>query len=553
MRFINRLIHRMRKPWYVGLGSGLLFILVLSGCIQRIAPTVVTEEDPAVSEESPTNIPEPTLIPYQSPEWFENAVLYEIFVRSYADSDGDGIGDLRGIQERLDHIESLRVDVIWLMPIYPSPSDHGYDVTDFFEVNPEYGTKEDLIALVEAVHSRGMKIILDFVPSHLSNENPLFAETYANPEAEKAEWFVFTNKTNTQYANFGGNNEMPRFNHYNPEVVDYLIEAALFWIDLDGDRDYGDGIDGFRVDNATFPPQEFFIDLRQAVKTANPEALLLGETWVTDIRSLSIYYQDQFDALFDFPLYSVVEGQQNFNGDGLLAGKGHPSLISSLMEEEEERIPEGGLVVRFFSNHDTNRIAAEVNGDLERQKLAATFLASLPGPVMVYYGEEIGMLGQKGRAPYWDNYRREPMDWFAGESGPHQTSWFKVEDRWNAPRDGISVEEQETDPNSLLNHYRLVLNLRRENEALGQGGYDLLFYKSSGIGAFVLARTSEDGDVVAIYNFSEEPIQVTVEEFPFSADALVDLLTGEMLTGAQAGETYAIELPPAGAVWLAAP
>ena len=122
--------------------------------------------------------PTPTPLPYQTPDWFDHAVLYSIFVRSYADSDGDGIGDLNGITNRLDYLETLGIDVIWLLPIYPSPSYHGYDVTDFFSVNPEYGTLEDLETLVDAVHARGMHIILDFVPSHLSSQNPLFLEAY---------------------------------------------------------------------------------------------------------------------------------------------------------------------------------------------------------------------------------------------------------------------------------------------------------------------------------------------------------------------------------------
>ncbi len=219
------------------------------------------------------------------------------------------------------------MDVIWLMPIYPSPSYHGYDVTDFFAVNPDYGTLEDLQALVEAVHERGMGIILDFVPSHLSNQNPLFQEAYRNPGSEKEDWFVFTNDTNTLYAGFGGSDQMPRFNHFNPEVVEYLTSAALYWMDLDGDGDYTDGVDGFRVDNATFPPQEFFIALRQSLKAANPETLLLGETWVTDPRSLSIFYHDQFDALFDFPLYSVATGQPE-QQQRRLAGREDPAAAA---------------------------------------------------------------------------------------------------------------------------------------------------------------------------------------------------------------------------------
>ena len=417
----------------------------------QISPTLVnTSAIDLLPDASPTASAQPspaaTLIPYTTPDWFDGDILYEIFVRSFADSDGDGIGDLNGIKERLDYLETLGVDTLWLMPVYPSPSVHGYDVSDYFAVNPQYGTLEDLQALVQAVHDREMKIILDFVPSHLSNQNPLFQDAYQNPGSQYSDWFVWTNDAHTTYAGFAGNEEMPRFNHYNPEVVAYLADAARFWLDLDSDGDLTDGVDGFRVDNITFPPQEFLVALRQEVKAVNPEALMLGEAWVHNPSDMSRFYPDQFDALFDFPLYELMQGNQDSNGDGLLAGKSFPVLITSLMEEQARRFPEEAIALRFFSNHDTNRIASELAGDPARLRLAAALLAGFPGPVMVYYGEEIGMPGQKGGPPDYDNYRREPMDWYAAEEGSGQASWFKPEDGWNQPSDGISVEEQDTVP-----------------------------------------------------------------------------------------------------------
>jgi len=525
---------RMQRPWFQGLLLLLISGFALSSCVQPLSPE-----------------PTPSPIPYQTPNWFDNAVLYSIFVRSFADSDGDRIGDLNGITNRLDYLESLGVDVIWLLPIYPSPSYHGYDVTDFFTVNPDYGTLEDLQTLTDALHERGMRIILDFVPSHLSNQNPLFEAAYRNPGAENEDWFVFTSENNTQYAGFAGNNEMPRFNHFNPEVVHYLTEAALYWIDLDGDGDFTDGIDGYRVDNATFPPQEFFISLRQSIKAVNPETLLLGETWVTDPRSLSIFYQDQFDALFDFPLYSIAQGSQNSNNDGLLAGKTSPILLKSTLEDQADRYPEEAQSVRFFSNHDTNRIAVEVGGDLAREKLAATLLVSLPGPVMIYYGEEIGMRGQKGTAPWWDAYRREPMDWFAGEEGPDHATWFMEEDRWNQPFDGISVEEEDANPDSLLNHWRKIIHIRKENPALQNGEIGFPEYSASNANGWAITRVSGDNWVVALFNFSDEQLEITIDNPVFEADNLTDLISGESLPSIRAGQPYTITLPTTGAVILA--
>ncbi len=494
--------------------------------------------------------PTPTLVPYPPPQWFGGAVLYEIYVRSFADSDGDGIGDLRGITSRLDYLKSLGVDVIWLMPIYPSPSEHGYDVTDYFGINPEYGTLADLQRLVEAVHAHKMRILLDFVPSHVSNQHPFFKDAYKNPASIYSDWFVWSNEAHTTYAGYAGNEAMPRLNHYNPQVVAYLQDVARYWLDLDGDGDFSDGVDGFRVDNATFPPRSFLVSLRQAVKAANPQALLLGEAWVHSPSDLGRFFPDQFDALFDFPFYEVLLGNHEINGDGLLAGKGYPILLSNLFKEEAKAYPPEALAVRFLNNHDTNRLASELSGDPERLRLAPALLAALPGAVMVYYGEEIGMLGQKGGPPAWDNYRREPMDWYADGFGPGQTTWFRPDNRWDRPSDGISVEEQENDPKSLLNAYRSAFRLRHQHAVLRHGDFALLELEVSSPGPWGFARLGEEEAIVCLYNFSNEPQQVMVKDFPFSSAMLTDLLTDETYAGAQKGLPYRVDLPPLSALWL---
>ncbi len=533
----------------------LLLPLLLAACQPgrpAAAPTPLPSASPSPAPSAtPTRQPAatvtPTPIPFPAPQWFEQAVIYEIYVRSFADANGDGVGDLRGVTERLDYIQSLGADVIWLMPVYPSPSVHGYDVSDYLSVNPQYGTREDLIALVEAAHQRGMRVLLDFVPSHLSNQHPLFQEAYKNPASSHADWFVWTNDAHSAYAGFANNETMPRFNHYNPEVVAYLSEAARFWLDLDGDGDTTDGVDGFRVDNATFPPREFLVALRQAVKQANPQALMLGETWVHTPADMATFFPNQFDALFDFPFYALLQGDQNSNQDGLLAGKSHPALLTTLIADEQRSYPAGAYAVRFLNNHDTNRTASEV-GAAQRQKLAAQFLAALPGPVMLYYGEEIGMIGQKGGPPHWDSYRREPMDWYANQSGDGQAFWFRPEDRLNQPGDGVSLEEQSADPTSTLNSYLQAFTLRR---TLPAGEIVPLALQVSGAGVWGFLRSNGAESVVFVFNFSAEERQITVEAFPFDAPNLRDLLSGAAFPPVSSGETLTVAIPAASALWLA--
>lgn len=536
--------------------------LLLSACnanrggLEQSQTERTEQEQPVEPSEIPSQILSPNLtetptqVPYTTPEWFDDAVVYEVFVRSFRDSNGDGTGDLKGVTESLDYIQSLGANTLWLMPVFPSPSQHGYDVEDFLGINPDYGNVEDLQDLVDQAHARDMRVILDFVPSHLSNQNPLFTEAYGNPDSELSDWFVWTNDDHTLYASFAGNEQMPRFNHFNPHVVDYLTEAALYWLDLDGDGDYQDGIDGFRVDNATFPPQEFITALRRGVKSANPDAILLGETWVHNPSDLSIYYLDQFDALFDFPFYETMQGNRDFNGDGILAGDSFPVLLSSLFKAEEEKFPPQAQAVRFLSNHDTNRNATELKGDADRLKLAAAILASLPGPIMLYYGEEIGMLGQKGGPPDYDNYRREPMDWYADQNGMGQTTWFRPDDRWNVHSDDISVEEQESDQESLLNFYRHVIALRNSQPALKEGDFQIIELEAAGIGPWGYVRTSGDQIILVLINFGTEELEVTLSDFPFSSGELLDLITGKSSPVPSLGENFNIELVPAEVVWL---
>lgn len=526
----------------------LMAFVILTGWACRPIPRPITPTAFPIPTTTPTEAISPTptatstLPPYATPAWFRSAILYEIFPRSFADSNGDGIGDLQGIIGRLDYLRSLGITAIWLTPIYPSPSDHGYDVMDYFAVRPEYGTMEDVRLLVEAAHARGIRVLLDFVPSHLSNQHPYFRDAFGNPASRYSDWFIWQNEAHTRYLSFDGVLAMPRFNHYNPEVVNYLTQAARFWLNQ--------GIDGFRVDNATFPPRSFFLALRREVKALNPDALLLGEVWVRSVSRLSQSFMDQFDALFDFPLYHLMLGDPNRNGDGVLSGQSDPVLLATLFREEAQFFPPQGLAVRFLSNHDTNRLATEVGQDPARLRLAAAFLSALPGPIMIYYGEEIGMLGQKGGPPAWDNYRREPMDWYASGEGPGQTTWFRPPDRWNRPGDGISVEEEEQDPDSLLNTYRRFIRLRTERPALREGDFAVLDLAASASGAWGFVRRAGDQMVVALFNFSNQPLSITLSAFPFTSSAPRDLLSGRTFPPAQTGQPYTLTLPATSAVWL---
>jgi alpha-amylase len=539
----------------------LLLALLLAGCGR--VPVMAPTQEPAgataavIGEPSAlyTPTPEPEI---ETPAWFDEAVLYEIFVRSFYDKDGDGIGDLAGITAKLDYLRELGATAMWLTPIHPSPSYHGYDVTDYFAVNPEFGTQDDMIALVQAAHERGMRVIMDLVVNHTSDKHPFFQDAWGNPGSKYADWYLWTNEDHTAYRTFGGYQHMPKLNHGNPEVVAYVLDIARFWLDLDDDGDYADGIDGFRCDVAKEVPLTTWQALRQEMRRLNADSFLLGEVWDTNARNLTKWYDDAFDALFDFPLYSGLAGNPDESLDSLLAGVQKPDMVTFTIIGEDKLFPSGYEIARFASNHDTNRVMSDVGGDPARARTAATMILTLPGTPMIYYGEEIGMRGEKGKGdPYWDEYRREPMDWYAAEAGPGMTTWFKPKDRNNAPGDGISVEEEASVATSLLSHYQALTALRHTHPALLNGAFaPAKVIEGEGVYAYTRhtppTATSPEEWFLVILNFEGKAQQAALElgvayPGPFAA---VDALSGEAWPDVPAAQPYRLELAPASGVVL---
>lgn len=442
----------------------------------------------------------PTLTPIQTPAWFRDVVLYEIFPRSYGDSNGDGIGDLRGITAKLDYLQRLGVGAIWLTPIFASPSYHGYDTTDYYTVNPDFGTEADLVELVREAHRRNIRVLLDYVVAHTSNQHPFFKDAYGNPASRYSGWYRWTNPEHTSYESFAGVKEMPTLNHDNPEVQKYLIDAAKYWLRT--------GIDGYRADYVLNVPHAFWKRLRAELKAINPDLLLLAEAW-TNARDIKPYYDGEFDAAFDFPLYGDIEGNQDAVGDSFLLGTRSPQLLDGTIRAEQVLFPPGAELVEFMNNHDTNRVMSEVKGDVRRAKLAATLLLTLPNTPMVYYGEEIGMAGTKAPAPDYDMTRREPMDWYAAETGPGMTSWYKPQDRNNKPNDGISVEEEQAEAGSLLERYGALVALRNANPALRVGKWTPVPVENPEVYAYI--RSDAQSAFLIVLNFTDQYAPVAIE------------------------------------------
>jgi len=498
----------------------------------------------------PTTQPRPTRAPtptpsqpaIKTPAWFNDIVLYEIFPRSFYDTNGDGIGDLKGITAQLDYLKDLGVGALWLTPIFASPSYHGYDTTDYYAINPDLGTEDDLRELVRAAHARNIRVLLDYVVAHTSNQHPFFKDAYGNPNSKYADWYRWRNPERTSYESFASVAEMPTLNHDNPEVQRYLIDVAKYWMKT--------GIDGYRADYVLNVPHDFWKKLRAELKAVNPDFLLLAEAW-TSGRGIKPYYDDEFDAAFDFPLYGDIEGSQSSVGDSVLLGSRSARALDGTLAAAQVLFPPGAQRVVFLNNHDTNRARSEVNGDLRRAKLGATLLLALPGTPMIYYGEEIGMAGVKGTD---DKPLREPMDWYAVETGQGMTMWHKPADRNNTPTDGISVEEQLGKPGSLLEHYRALVALRNGNPALRTGFWERVETENDKVYAYL--RRDSAASFLIVLNFDDAPALLTLDlgasSLPDGRYAATDVLTNK--TFSLDGLTLKTDLAPVtGYVWRLVP
>lgn len=449
-------------------------------------------------------------------DWRDGGVCYEIFVRSFYDSDGDGVGDLRGLIQKLDYIndgdpetrDDLGARCIWLMPVARSPSYHGYDVTDYYRVEPDYGTNDDFKLLVFEARRRGVRVLVDLVLNHTSSEHPFFKHALLHPESPYRDWYVWS-PTHPGVRNpWGGDNwhrspvreeyfygffwsGMPDLNYRTPAVREEAKRIARFWLEEMG-------VDGFRLDAIPFLVEEDGIvqhapgthdvlrEVAAHIRDVAPGAFTIGEVWDSTGAMLP-YYPDQLDAHFAFEVSDrLLEAVRTASSTGLLAA----------VERLQRAVPDHRWAP-FLRNHDQTRTLTALGGDVRRAKLAAGLLLTLPGVPFVYYGEEIGMTGDKP-----DPRLRTPMHWSLGP-----TAGFSEGIPWEPLQpDSLSanVQAMDGDPNSLLELYRRLIRLRAEDPALGGGQLVALDAGTERVAAYLRRR----GDRVAlvIANLAEEPL-----------------------------------------------
>jgi alpha-amylase len=517
----------------------LILVFLMSACRVKpvSSPPAPTSTALPATSPLPTTLPTiiPTSIPVSLPEgfsWWNETEFSEIFVRSFLDSNGDGNGDFQGLIARLDYLndnqdsthDDLGVTGMWLMPIFPSPSYHGYDVTDYMSINPDYGTLEDFNQFLDEAHQRGIKVIIDMPLNHTSSAHPWFKKalemdpTYRDYYIWSAEdpgyqgpwgqdpWHESPNG-DYYYGIFWS--EMPDLNYDNPAVVDEMKNVFKFWLDL--------GVDGFRLDGARYIIEEgkkqadtasthqFYKELRTFVKGINPEALLLGEVW-TDAFTTSTYIKngEELDLVFDFDLANAfMSSATSGNADKALNGLKFSQKLFS-----------GGRSAPFLTNHDMDRVMSVLDGDVEKAKNAAFMLLTAPGVPFIYYGEEIGMEGKRGSEDT-DIQRRLPMQWTGGENAGFTigTPWAPVHPSYTQN----NVEALSPQPDSLLSTYRDLLRIRAQEPTLGYG--DTFLVEADDPAVYALLRSIQGENILVLINLSDEPVtdySLTLEEGPLS-------------------------------------
>ncbi len=409
------------------------------------------------------------------PVGWQFGAMYEVFVRAFQDSGGDGIGDLQGLIARLDYLKGLGVTGLWLMPIMPSQDrDHGYAVTDYRGIEPQYGTMDDLDALIAAAHARGIGVILDYVMNHSAAEHPAFRNARLNAESEFRNWYLWETAKPEGWSIYGGDpwhrdptgfyfgafwDQMPDWNLHNPDVIAWHHDNLRFWLNR--------GIDGFRFDA-----------VGNLIETSQCEYVNQRESYalVAGLERLIDSYENRY-MVCEAPADPIGFATTHPDGSAFAFGH-HRDLIEAARGNVRSLELVAGFppiapptIATLLSNHDSfagARVWDQLGGNLEMMKLAATMYLLQPGVPFIYYGEELGMASGRGMSQ--DESLRTPMSWTHGDGRPDFTTGVPF--RASSPNaDGNNYSTLRADPDSIFHFYKAMLSLRITRSSIAQGSY----------------------------------------------------------------------------------
>lgn len=542
------------------------------------------------------------------PLWYKNAIFYEVHIRSFCDSNGDGKGDLPGIISKLDYIKELGVDCIWLLPMFPSPlKDDGYDIADYHTIHPDYGTADDFKRLLDEAHARGLRVIADLVLNHTSDLHPWFIESRKSKDNPYRDYYVWSENDqkykeariifldtedsnwtldpNTgQYYWHRFYSSQPDLNYDNPEVADKMIDILRYWMDM--------GIDGFRADAVPYlferegtncenlPETHAYLKrVRRVLDEEYPEAILLGEAnqWPWDLRPYfggdendATIPGDEFHMAFHFPVMpriykALALGDSTDildimdrtpvipdNCQWCVFLRNHDELTLEMVTPEDRE-----LMWKLYAPHPRmplnlgirRRLAPLLDNNRCKIELANAILFSLPGAPIVYYGDEIGM----GDNIYlFDrNGVRTPMQWTADPGAGFSTAepWAPVIDDDEYGYQKINVAAQQANPDSLFHTMKHFIATRKANPVLGWGSCDFLRIKNTAVLAYL--RRTDNARMLIVCNLSDRPQNVRLDLSEFAGRVPKDALNPAQQSFAEISTVpYIVELQPYQYYWF---
>ncbi|MCU0645409.1 MAG: alpha-amylase family glycosyl hydrolase, partial [bacterium] len=409
-----------------------------------------------------------------SPDWAKDAIIYEVFLRKFAPE-----GNLKGLTNKIPYLKTLGINCIWLMPIWDGPTSHGYGPDDFFRIEQDYGNEEDFHEFIEQAHQSGIRVILDFIANHTSDQHPYFLSAYQNPISPFRDWYRWHQELQgIRYYAYEFHNDwdtLPNLNYENLNVRRYIIDAATHWAKL--------GVDGFRCDVAWGVPHDFWKLLRRSLKTTNPDFLLINEV----LPRSPEYHNDEFDMSYDTDFYGNLLDVMN--------GRKPLAAIDYGLKKTQKNYPSVALDFRYLENHDMDRFISQFG--LRKTKLAAALLMTIPGTPLIYYGQEIG-LREKTPGMEWQNQN-----------------------------------------DSLLSFYKTIIRLRRQHTALRRGEM-IKIPTDAEDRVYAYLRKDRKETFLVILNFSSqvEECQLIFPREGFDAARCDKLMLEEAITS----EKFTIEI-----------
>jgi len=455
----------------------------------------------------------------------KDEIIYHIFQRSFFDSNGDMHGDLNGIRQKLDYLQQLGVTAVQLTPLYESVYYHNYFATDFYKIDPRYGTMQDYLKLVHELHRRHMKIYLDMETQYVASDHLWFRDSYKNPASKYSDYIIYTDKTNTKptpivagITDFTGYDGVTRklvmVNLDNKEVQAYNYQFFKFWMDPNGDGKFDDGVDGFRLDhmmdnldNVNRLPHlftTFWNPLISKLRKVNPKIKIVAEQANWGSFGIDYLKNTGIDRVFAFRLAFAIRNL-------------HKKELTMVSDSTFLNTPAGKKQVVFIENHDMPRYSDAVKGDAGKLRLGCALNLLMGGVPAIYYGQELGMTGASGNFGPTDANQipdRQAFEWYRSDTGPGMAYWYKNGPWWKSnnndvPNDGISLEEERNDPNSLWNFYRKMIGLRKSNPVIIAGAYKNLNNNNDKVFAF--ERYLGSKKVIVVVNLSDKAQDASVD------------------------------------------